>query len=151
MRELLPFLGQWSWWIIGAILLLFELLLPGVFFMWLGFAALVIGVIDIFADLSWQTEVAIFAVLSVLSLIFLRPHFKERLGRSTNPNLNQRMYDYVGKSYVLDQAIVNGAGKVRIDDTLWVVTGVDRPRGEWVKVTGVDELKLIVAAADRPT
>ena len=151
MRELLPYLGQWSWWVIGAILLLLELLLPGVFFMWLGFAALVIGVIDIFADLSWQIEVAIFAVISVVSLIFLRPHFKERMGRSTNPNLNQRMYDYVGKSYVLEQAIINGAGKVRIDDTLWVVTGVDRPRGEWVKVTGVDGLKLIVAAAERPT
>ncbi|MGE3830862.1 MAG: NfeD family protein [Parvibaculaceae bacterium] len=150
MRELLPFLGQWSWWVIGAILLLLELLLPGVFFMWLGIAALVIGVIDIFFDFSWQVEVAIFAVLSVLALLFLRPHFKDRMGRSANPNLNQRMYDYVGKSYVLDQPIVNGLGKVRIDDTLWVVTGADRPRGEWVKVTGVDGLKLIVAVADKP-
>ena len=60
MRELLPFLGQWSWWVIGAILLLLELVLPGVFFMWLGIAALVIGVIDIFFDFSWQVEVAIF-------------------------------------------------------------------------------------------
>ena len=151
MRELLPYLGQWSWWVFGAILLLLELLLPGVFFMWLGIAALLVGVIDIFADLSWQVEVAIFALVSVLSLIFLRPHFKDRIGRSANPNLNQRMYDYVGKRYVLDQAIVNGSGKVRIDDTLWVVTGADRPRGEWVKVTGVDGLKLIVEAADGPT
>jgi membrane protein implicated in regulation of membrane protease activity len=151
MRELLPYLGQWSWWVFGAILLLLELLLPGVFFMWLGIAALLVGVIDIFADLSWQLEVAIFALISVLSLIFLRPHFKDRIGRSANPNLNQRMYDYVGKRYVLDQAIVNGSGKVRIDDTLWVVTGADRPRGEWVKVTGVDGLKLIVEAADGPT
>jgi membrane protein implicated in regulation of membrane protease activity len=151
MRELLPYLGQWSWWVIGAILLLLELLLPGVFFMWLGIAALVIGVIDIFVDLSWQIEVAIFAVLSVVSLLFLRPHFKERLSRSANPNLNQRMYDYVGKRYVLDQAIVNGSGKVRIDDTLWVVTGADRARGEWVKVTGVDGLKLIVEALEGST
>jgi membrane protein implicated in regulation of membrane protease activity len=151
MRELLPYLGQWSWWVFGAILLLLELLLPGVFFMWLGIAALLVGVIDIFADLSWQLEVAIFALISVLSLIFLRPHFKDRIGRSANPNLNQRMYDYVGKRYVLDQAIVNGSGKIRIDDTLWVVTGADRPRGEWIKVTGVDGLKLIVEAADGPT
>lgn len=151
MRELLPYLGQWSWWVIGAILLLLELLLPGVFFMWLGIAALVIGVIDIFVDLSWQIEVAIFAVLSVLSLLFLRPHFKERLSRSANPNLNQRMYDYVGKRYVLDQAIVNGSGKVRIDDTLWVVSGTDRARGEWVTVTGVDGLKLIVEAVEGST
>jgi membrane protein implicated in regulation of membrane protease activity len=150
MRELLPYLGQWSWWVFGAILLLLELLLPGVFFMWLGIAALLVGVIDIFADLSWQVEVAIFALISVLSLIFLRPHFKDRIGRSANPNLNQRMYDSVGKRYVLDQAIVNGSGKVRIDDTLWVVTGADRPRGEWIKVTGVDGLKLIVEAADGP-
>ena len=61
------------------------------------------------------------------------------------------MLDYVGRSYVLDEAIVNGRGKVRIDDTLWVVTGSDRGKGEWVKVTGVDGTRLVVEPASKPT
>jgi membrane protein implicated in regulation of membrane protease activity len=149
MQQFLPFLGGWTWWVIAGILLLVELLLPGVFLMWLGLAAAIIGVIDIFADLSWQVEIAAFAVLSVLLVLFVRPRVASTQREPSN--LNQRMYDYVGRSYVLHDAIVNGRGKVRIDDTLWVVTGTDRDKGEWVKVKGVEGTRLIVETATKPT
>jgi membrane protein implicated in regulation of membrane protease activity len=123
-------------------------MLPGVFLMWLGLAAAIIGVIDVFADLSWQSEIALLAVLSVLLVLFVRPRVKFPQGEPSN--LNQRMYDYVGRSYVLHEAIVNGRGKVRIDDTLWVVTGSDRDKGEWVKVKSVDGTRLVVEPATRP-
>ena len=148
MQQLLPFLGGWTWWVIAGVLLLIELMLPGVFLMWLGFAAAIIGVIDLFADLSWQVEVALFAVLSVLLVLFVRPRVKFIQGEPSN--LNQRMYNYVGRSYVLHDAIVNGQGKVRIDDTLWVVTGTDRDKGEWVKVKSIDGMRLVVEPATKP-
>lgn len=147
MQQLIPFLGGWTWWVIAGLLLLAELMIPGVFFMWLAIAAAVVGAIDIFADLSWQIEIAIFAVLSVLIVAFVRPRLKKDEGN--NSNLNQRMYDYVGRSYVLHEPIVDGRGKIRIDDTLWVVTGADRGKGEWVKVTAVDGSRLIVEPASR--
>jgi membrane protein implicated in regulation of membrane protease activity len=149
MQQFLPFLGGWTWWVIAGILLLVELLLPGVFLMWLGLAAAIIGVIDLFADLSWQVEIAAFAVLSVLLVLFVRPRVASTQREPSN--LNQRMYDYVGRSYVLHDAIVNGRGKVRIDDTLWMVTGTDRDKGEWVKVKGVEGTRLIVEPATKPT
>lgn len=149
MQQFFPFLGGWTWWVIAGLLLLVELALPGVFFMWLALAAAVIGVIDLFADLSWQVEIAAFAVLSALFVLFARPRFSVLQGSASN--LNQRMYDYVGRAYVLEYAIVNGRGKVRIDDTLWVVTGTDRGKGEWVKVTAVDGLSLKVEPASGPT
>lgn len=149
MQQFLPFLGGWTWWVIAGLLLLIELTLPGVLFMWLAAAAAVIGVIDLFADLSWQIEIAIFAVLSVVFVMFLRPRFQ--LPQGSPNNLNQRMFDYVGRAYVLEDAIVNGRGKVRIDDTLWVVSGADRGKGEWVKVTAVDGLRLLVEPVEKPT
>lgn len=148
MQQFLPFLGGWTWWVIAGIFLLIELMLPGVFFMWLGLAAALIGLIDIFADLSWQVELALFAVFSVLLVLFVRPRVKFTEGETNN--LNRRMYDYVGRSYVLDEPIVNGRGKVRIDDTLWTVSGTDRGKGEWVKVTAVDGTRLIVEAVSKP-
>lgn len=149
MQQFFPFLGGWTWWVIAGILLLAELILPGIFFMWLALAAAVIGVVDIFADLSWQVEIAAFAVLSALFVLFVRPRLQMPQGSATN--LNQRMYDYVGRAYVLDEAIVNGRGKVRIDDTLWIVIGADRGKGEWVKVTAVDGSRLIVEPASGRT
>lgn len=148
MQQFLPFLGGWTWWVIAGILLLIELTLPGVFFMWLALAAAAIGIIDIFADLSWQVEIAVFAVLSVLLVLFVRP--RVRLPEGETNNLNRRMDDFVGRSYVLDEAIVNGRGKVRIDDTLWVVTGSDLDKGEWVKVKAVEGTRLVVEPASRP-
>jgi inner membrane protein len=148
MQQFLPFLGGWTWWVIAGLLLLAELALPGVFFMWLALAAAMIGVIDIFTDLSRQIEIAIFAVLAVLLVLVVRPRVK--LPEGEGDNLNRRMDAYVGRSYVLDEAIVNGRGKVRIDDTLWVVTGADRDKGEWVKVKSVDGTRLIVEPASKP-
>jgi inner membrane protein len=148
MQQFLPFLGGWTWWVIAGIFLLVELMLPGVFFMWLALAAALIGIIDLFADLSWQVEIALFAVFSVLLVLFVRPRVKFPEGESSN--LNRRMYDYVGRSYVLDEPIVNGRGKVRIDDTLWTVSGTDLGKGEWIKVTAVDGTRLVVEPAGRP-
>ena len=144
MAELFPTLGQWVWWILAGLLLIVELLLAGIFFVWLGIAAAIMGVIDFLSPpLSWQVEVVIFAVLSAVLVIAGRPWLKRRQAlESDQPNLNQRMHDYVGKSYVLDEAIINGHGKVKIDDTLWEVTGPDLPQGAWVRIVGVDGLRL---------
>jgi len=76
MQQFFPFLGGWTWWVIAGLLILIELALPGVLFMWLALAAAAVGVIDVFADLSWQIEIAIFAALSVLFVLVLRPRFQ---------------------------------------------------------------------------
>ena len=36
-------LGPWAWWLLGIVLLIFEVLLPGVFLVWIGIAAIVTG------------------------------------------------------------------------------------------------------------
>jgi membrane protein implicated in regulation of membrane protease activity len=87
-------------------------------------------------------------VFSVLLVLFVRPRVKFPEGEPSS--LNRRMDDYVGRSYVLDEPIVNGRGKVRIDDTLWTVSGTDLGKGEWVKVTAVDGTRLLVEPAGRP-
>lgn len=149
MREFLPFLGGWTWWIIAGILLLAELTIPGIVFLWLALAAALLGVIDLLVDMAWQAEIALFAVLSVVLVIFVRPRLAMPGHSATN--LNQRMYDYVGRAFVLDEAIVNGRGKIRIDDTLWVATGADRGKGEWVKVKAIDGSRLVVEPANGPS
>ena len=33
-------LGPWSWWVLGLVLLAAEILMPGVFLIWIGIAAM---------------------------------------------------------------------------------------------------------------
>ena len=44
----------------------------------------------------------------------------------------------------LNEPIVNGRGKLRVDDTVWKVEGADCPAGVQVRVTGVDGVMLRV-------
>src|SRR5689334_19860690 len=79
MAEIFPTLGIWVWWIIAGLLLILELLLAGIFFVWLGIAAAVMGLVDFLAPpLDWQVEIAIFAVLSAVLVIAGRPWLKRR-------------------------------------------------------------------------
>jgi inner membrane protein len=148
MMGFLGSLGPWGWLSIGGVLLILEMAAPGVFFIWLGLAAVAVGLLTFAVDLAWQIDIAIFAVLSVLFLLLIRPWYERRnASLSDRPNLNQRMYDYVGQSYVLEHPLKDGRGKLRIDDTLWDVLGPDTPAGARVKVSGVEGLRLRVEQA----
>jgi membrane protein implicated in regulation of membrane protease activity len=148
MQDLLTVFGAWTWWVIAGILLLFELALPGVFFIWLAFAALAVGIVGFFVDLTWQLQLVMFAVLSMVFVLAARPWFRNRkIAGSDRPNLNQRMQAFVGRSFVLDQPIANGRGKLSIEGTWWEVRGPDQPKGEWVTVRRVEDMRLIVEPA----
>jgi membrane protein implicated in regulation of membrane protease activity len=148
MQELLPVVGIWFWWIVAGVLLLLELMTPGVFAMWLAFAAASVGITDYFFDLNWQLELLAFAGFSLVYVYLARPWYsKSNLQSSDQPNLNQRIYSFVGKSYVLHEPIVDGEGKLDIEGTRWDVLGPDLARGATVKVTAVEGMKLRVTDA----
>lgn len=145
MSEFFPLLGQWFWWAAAGVLLILELSMPGVFFIWLAIAALAVGLVDLLVPMGWEVELLLFAILAVVSVFAGKRLLTRRHALDSElPNLNRRMYDYVGKTYPLAEAIVDGRGRVSIDGTLWDIRGPDVPKGGRVKVTGVDGLKLTV-------
>ena len=148
MQELFPLVGIWFWWIVAGALLLLELMTPGVFAMWLALAAASVGITDYFVDLSWQLELLAFAGFSLVYVYLARPWYsKGTLQNSDQPNLNQRIYAFVGKSFVLAEPIVNGQGKLDIEGTRWDVLGPNLAKGATVKVTAVEGMKLRVTEA----
>ena len=151
MEELFTALGNWTWWIVAGVLFVLELLAPGVFFMWLGLAAIGVGCLVLIVDIPWQGEVAAFAVLSVISLVVSRVFFAGKQFASDRPNLNNRMMNYVGQRYVLEKPIVNGRGQLKLDDTLWEINGKDVGAGEWVRITGVDGSTFLVEPSPAAT
>jgi inner membrane protein len=148
MSEFIFLNGPWFWFILAGLLLLGELMSPGVFLIWIAGAAALTGVADAIIALDWHFEIIVFGLLS-LALVYLSwDRVKaQRQPKSDQPYLNQRHMTYVGRVVGLEQAIVNGSGKVRIDDALWDVDGADAPKGARVKITGVNGLRLTAEVA----
>ncbi len=138
-------LTYWHWFVFAALLLSFEMLVPGVLFMWLSIAAVATGLILLaFPEMGWETQFLAFAVLSIASVVSGRAWVKSHPTPSDQPNLNIRGAQYVGRSFVLDEAIENGTGKLVVDDTMWKIAGDDVPAGARVRVTGMDGQTLTV-------
>ncbi|HFD79248.1 MAG TPA: NfeD family protein [Gammaproteobacteria bacterium] len=135
----LEHLGHWHWWILAAALIILEVFAPGAFFLWLGISAGVVGAIVYWLpDTGWEYQVLLFSVLSVISIIVWRKYFRTTPEQTDQPALNRRGEQYVGRVFTLKEPIVDGIGKIRVDDSTWKIRGEDCPVGTQVEVTGVD-------------
>jgi membrane protein implicated in regulation of membrane protease activity len=133
--------------VLGLILLGIEVLLPGFYFLWFGVAAILIGISALLVDWPWQLQVVGFVVLSVIVALVARRFTGVRDADTADPYLNLRAGRLEGRTFVLSEPIVEGAGRVRIDDTIWQVRGPDAPAGARIKVIGSDGTVLKVTAA----
>lgn len=140
-------LGNWNWFIAGGLLLALEVMVPGTFMLWLGLAAIATGVIGWIVSMSWQIQIVLFAILSVISVLLGRRFYPTAVTETDKPFLNRRADAFVGRTFTLDEPIVSGTGRVRVDDTTWRVTGPDCPAGTKVRVERADGASLIVAIA----
>jgi membrane protein implicated in regulation of membrane protease activity len=61
MLDLIGSLGAWNWFILAAVLFVLEVLAPGMFMLWLGLAAIVIGIVSAVVMLAWQWQLISFA------------------------------------------------------------------------------------------
>ncbi|MBN8996236.1 MAG: NfeD family protein [Rhizobiales bacterium] len=145
--ETIEWLGAWTWFIAGILLLILEVLAPGTFFLWFGVAAMATGVVAMIHDFGWQTELILFAILAIAFVIVGRRYFSYDWKRSDQPLLNERAARLIGRDFVLAEPIVGGAGKLRIEDSSWRIAGPDLPSGTRVRVTGHDGALLTVVAA----
>nr|WP_321460790.1 NfeD family protein [uncultured Cohaesibacter sp.] len=142
-------LGPWFWVVVGLVLLVLEILVPGTMFLWFGVAALIVGALSFVIDFSWQNEFILFAILSLISVIAGRYILsKTAKGSTDKPLLNERVQALVGNIYQLDEPIVNGHGRVKVRDSYWRIKGPDCPQGSRVKVVGGEGTMLDVELVD---
>ena len=137
-------LGAWNWFVVAVVFLVLEVMMPGVFMLWLGLAAILVGIISLATVLSWQIQLIVFAVLAIACIPAWRYFARKVEGPAEQPFLNRRSEGYVGREFTLEKPIVGGVGTIRIDDTLWRVSGPDLPAGSRVKVANADGALLAV-------
>jgi len=144
MLEFVTSPGYWDWFIAGGLLLALEALAPGVFMFWLGLAAMLVGTVSMFVDWSWQAQFIAFSAFSVVMIPLWRRLSRQSPEDTDQPFLNRRAEALVGRTFTLEKPIVDGQGTVRIDDSVWRITGADVPAGRRVKIVRVEGTSLNV-------
>ncbi len=139
-------LGPWNWVVFGLVLLGLEIFAPGVYLLWIGIAALIVGAASLLlwesAFWGWQVQVLLFLILSLLSAYIGRKVVASRQGNTDQPLLNRRSEQMIGRTATLMEPIRDGRGRVQLGDTLWRVSGPDLPVGTRVRVTGAADTDL---------
>ena len=148
LLDLIAQLGVWLWFVVAVVLMLFESIIPGVHFIWFGLSAAIVGLLALLVPLAWQWQLIAFALIALAMVFWVRRKSREESSKSDIPDLNVRGAQYIGRIVSVEDAIVNGRGRVRVNDTIWSAEGEDAPIGTRVKVTGVDGTVLVVARAD---
>ncbi|WP_457105820.1 NfeD family protein [Methylobacterium sp. P5_C11] len=136
----------WSWVVAGLVLAGTEILVPGVFLIWLGLAALATGLAAAALPMPWQAQTLLFAALAVV-LVGVATRLQRRGAGRAGSGLNRADRGLIGREGFLEEPIVQGAGRIHFDDTLWRVAGPDLPAGCRVRVTGMTGTILRVEAA----
>jgi membrane protein implicated in regulation of membrane protease activity len=125
----------WYWWVLAVIFLVIEIIIPAFFFLWMSVSALITGIVVWLApSISTDIQILIFSVLSIISIVVWRIYGKKIPIISDQPLLNRRGSQYVGRVFNLHEAIENGQGKIKVDDTIWKVHGEDCDIGCKVRV-----------------
>ena len=144
MMEFLVSLTLWHWLIAAAVFFVLELIAPGAFMLWLGISAMLVGIISLFVAWPWQYQLVAFAIFALASIPLWR-RFAHRVEKAVDqPFLNRRADAFVGREFTLEKPIVAGSGTVKIDDTIWRLTGPDVPGGSRVKVVRAEAAMLVV-------
>jgi len=138
-------LTYWHWWILGVALVVLEVFAPGTFFLWMGISSGVVGFILLLApELGWQYQFMLFSIFSIVSIASWRLYLRKHPTQTDRPTLNRRGEQYVGRNFTLEHPIINGLGKIHVDDSTWKIRGEDCDVGSRVKITGVDGTILLV-------
>ena len=155
MEALITFLTDmpfWYWWVFALVLLVIELATGSTYFFWPAVAAFVAGLVDIWPlDGAWQMQLVVFSAVTIVLSIFAPPYVKPWLHKTQADHLtlNERGAQKVGRQVNVEAAFVNGAGKVRLGDTLWLAESEDgrnHAEGAVVEVTRAEGTKLYVKA-----
>jgi membrane protein implicated in regulation of membrane protease activity len=146
--ELLNNLEPWHWLSLGLLLLGAEALGASGFLLGTAIAAFLLAIINaLFSDISWQTQLILFAIAALGFSIAYWKYFKEFNNRSDHGPLNQRAASLIGRELVVEHDLTGGQGRIQIGDTFWKVKFEGQiDKGTRIKVVDADSMSLQITS-----
>ena len=135
---------HWGWLVFAALLGIGEVMLPGIFLIWVALAASITGLIALALPVSVPVQLLLFALLCLASVWGGRRWYAANPVDSQDPLLNDRTARLLGEVVTVVEPIDNGRGRVKVGDSVWSCRGPDAPAGTRVRVIGADASVLKV-------
>ena len=136
--------SHWVWIAVGFVLAAAEILVPGVFLIWLAGAALLTGLIVLIFPIGVPLQVVVFAVLAIAAVFIGRNYLRANPVEEVDPKMNRRGMRLAGEIAVVTSAIDGGIGRVKHGDSEWLAKGCDAAVGDKVRISGSDGAVLVV-------
>jgi len=136
--------AHWVWLTLGLVLAGLEMLVPGVYLIWLAVAAIITGVLTLTLDLSLPVQVIDFVFLSLIIAFSAKRFLRDRPIESSDPLMNRRGARLIGETALVVQAIEHGSGRVKLGDSEWIARGPSVAAGERVRISGSEGAILLV-------
>lgn len=134
----------WIWFAVGLVLAGLEMVVPGVYLIWLAIAALVTGAIVFVSAPSLLMQMVCFIFLALIAVFSAKRFLRDTPIVSSDPLLNNRLGRLIGQTARVTDAIESGSGRVRVGDGEWLARGPDLAAGERVRIVGSDGSYLVV-------
>jgi len=137
--------APYAWLALGLVLAVAEIVIPGVFLIWLAGAALIVGALTWFLPIGIPLQVVIFAVLAIVAVFTGRRYLAANPVVPADPLMNDRAGRLVGEIVVVTSGIEEGSsGKVRCGDSEWLAKGPPAAIGARMRVAGHQGAVLLV-------
>lgn len=141
---------HWLWIGAGLVLAALEMVVPGVYLIWLAVAAIATGVLVLGGEPSVAMQIVSFVSLSLIFAYSSKRWLRDKPIESSDPLMNNRAGRLVGQTATVSHAIIGGEGRVRVGDGEWLASGPDCPSGTRVRIAGVSGACLAVEPLELP-
>jgi membrane protein implicated in regulation of membrane protease activity len=136
--------NHWWWLIFAALLGIGEVIVPGVFLIWIAIAAAATGLVALVLPIGIALQFLLFAGLCILAVWGGRRWYIDNPVASTDPLLNDRTARLIGQTVTVVEPIAGGEGRVKVGDSVWSATGEDAAVGARVRVVAAEGTVLRV-------
>ena len=134
------------WLVLFVTMLIIEAIGPALVSIWFALGAVIALILSFIPEVAWWIEVIVFVVISIATLLALRPILKRYIKRN---NYNTNIDGFTGKrGYVIEDITYLRPGAVKIGDVSWTAIPVNKDEkiveNEIIEVVAVNGNKLIV-------
>jgi len=139
------------WLIIAVIMFVGEMVCPIFFMFWFALGALAALVVS-FITSNIIVQVAVFLVVSLALVIFMKPLTNKFFKNKTKDELN--MNGIIGKNAIVTKTVDNlkGVGEVKVSGEIWTAISENESEvievGKKVEILRIDGVKLVVKSVE---
>jgi len=136
----------WKWLILGMLLAVAEVVIPGVFLIWLSAGAVIVGLVTLSLGIGVAAQMALAAILAVAAVMIGRRWYQKSYLVSEDPLLNDRSARMIGTVVEVTEPITNNTGRAKVGDSAWPAKGDELPAGSKARITAVENGVLVLRA-----